>query len=75
MVLSGHLQCWERHLLAVQNQPAPSHPGTRQIANLTDLYYAPRGYLAAATDGGLVLLVLFFQRHIIQGLTQGTMKE
>ncbi len=48
------------------------------IANFTNLYYVPWGDIAAASvvvTIPLVLLVLFFQRHIIEGLTQGAMKE
>jgi multiple sugar transport system permease protein/trehalose/maltose transport system permease protein len=48
------------------------------IANFTNLYYVPWGDIAAASvvvTIPLVLLVLFFQRHIIQGLTQGAVKE
>jgi trehalose/maltose transport system permease protein len=48
------------------------------IANFTDLYYVPWGDIAAASvvvTVPLVLLVLFFQRHIIAGLTQGAVKE
>jgi len=48
------------------------------IANFTNLYYVPWGDIAAASvvvTVPLVLLVLVFQRHIIQGLTQGAVKE
>lgn len=48
------------------------------IANFTNLYYVPWGDLAAASvvvTLPLVLLVLGFQRWIIQGLTQGAVKE
>lgn len=48
------------------------------IANFTNLYYVPWGDIAAASvvvTIPLVVLVLFFQRHIIQGLTQGAVKE
>ena len=48
------------------------------IANFTNLYYVPWGDLAAASvvvTLPLVLLVLAFQRWIIQGLTQGAVKE
>lgn len=48
------------------------------IANFTNLYYVPWGDIAAASvvvTTPLVLLVLFFQRHIIEGLTQGAVKE
>jgi multiple sugar transport system permease protein/trehalose/maltose transport system permease protein len=48
------------------------------IANFQILYYVPWGDLAAASvvvTVPLVALVLFFQRHIIAGLTQGAVKE
>jgi multiple sugar transport system permease protein/trehalose/maltose transport system permease protein len=48
------------------------------IANFSNLYYVPWGDIAAASivvTIPLVLLVLFFQRHIIEGLTQGAVKE
>jgi multiple sugar transport system permease protein len=48
------------------------------IANFQNLYYVPWGDLAAASvvvTLPLVLLVLFFQRRIIAGLTQGAVKE
>ena len=48
------------------------------IANFTNLYYVPWGDIAAASvvvTVPLILLVLVFQRHIIEGLTQGAVKE
>jgi multiple sugar transport system permease protein len=48
------------------------------IANFQSLYYVPWGDLAAASvvvTLPLVVLVLFFQRRIIAGLTQGAVKE
>jgi len=48
------------------------------IANFTNLYYVPWGDVAAASavvTVPLIVLVLFFQRHIIEGLTQGGIKE
>jgi multiple sugar transport system permease protein len=48
------------------------------IANFQNLYYVPWGDIAAASvvvTVPLILLVLFFQRHIIEGLTQGAVKE
>ncbi|RWM31719.1 carbohydrate ABC transporter permease [Mesorhizobium sp.] len=48
------------------------------IANFTNLYYVPWGDIAAASavvTVPLIVLVLFFQRHIIEGLTQGGIKE
>jgi ABC-type glycerol-3-phosphate transport system permease component len=48
------------------------------IANFTNLYYVPWGDVAAASvvvTIPLIGLVLLFQRHIIEGLTQGAVKE
>ncbi|HEY0213355.1 MAG TPA: carbohydrate ABC transporter permease [Paenirhodobacter sp.] len=48
------------------------------IAGFTNLYYVPWGDIAAASvivTAPLILLVLVFQRHIIEGLTQGGIKE
>lgn len=48
------------------------------IANFTNLYYIPWGDIAAASivvTIPLVCLVLVFQRRIIDGLTQGAVKE
>jgi ABC-type glycerol-3-phosphate transport system permease component len=48
------------------------------IANFTSLYYVPWGDISAASvvvTAPLVVLVLLFQRHIIEGLTQGAVKE
>jgi multiple sugar transport system permease protein/trehalose/maltose transport system permease protein len=48
------------------------------IANFQTLYYVPLGDLAAASvvvAVPLVVLVLIFQRYIIEGLTQGAVKE
>nr|WP_245496815.1 carbohydrate ABC transporter permease [Lichenibacterium ramalinae] len=47
------------------------------IANFTDLYYVPWGDIAAASvvvTLPLIALVLVFQRHIVEGLTQGAVK-
>ena len=43
-----------------------------------DVFYVPWGDIAAASvvvTVPLIALVLFFQRHIIEGLTQGAVKE
>ena len=48
------------------------------IANFTNLYFVPWGDIAAASvlvTVPLILLVLFFQKHIVSGLTQGAVKE
>lgn len=47
------------------------------IANFTDLYYVPWGDIAAASvvvTLPLIALVLVFQHHIVEGLTQGAVK-
>lgn len=48
------------------------------IAGFTDVYFIPWGDIAAASvvvTVPLIALVLFFQRHIVSGLTQGAVKE
>lgn len=48
------------------------------IANFTSLYFVPWGDVSAASvvvTVPLIALVLVFQRHIIEGLTQGAVKE
>jgi multiple sugar transport system permease protein len=48
------------------------------IANFQNLYYVPWGDIAAASvvvTVPLIALVLGFQRHIVEGLTQGAIKE
>lgn len=48
------------------------------IANFTNLYYVPWGDIAAASavvTTPLIILVLILQRQIIEGLTQGGIKE
>lgn len=48
------------------------------IANFTSLYFVPWGDISAASvvvTIPLIALVLAFQRHIIEGLTQGAVKE
>ena len=48
------------------------------IANVTDLYDVPWGDVAAASvvvTMPLVPLVLVLQRHLIEGLTPGAVKE
>lgn len=48
------------------------------IANFTSLYFVPWGDISAASvvvTVPLIALVLGFQRHIIEGLTQGAVKE
>jgi multiple sugar transport system permease protein len=48
------------------------------IANFQSLYFVPWGDVAAASvvvTLPLILMILFFQRQIVQGLTQGAVKE
>lgn len=48
------------------------------IANFTNLYYVPWGDIAAASavvTTPLIILVLILQKQIIEGLTQGGIKE
>ena len=77
--LLAFIAAWNEFMFAlaftsnIQHQTIPVG-----IANFTNLYYVPWGDIAAASvvvTIPLVLLVLFFQRHIIQGLTQGAVKE
>ena len=56
---------------------APDHPGRHRQLHRTSTY-VPWGDIAAASivvTVPLIVLVLIFQRHIIDGLTQGAVKE
>lgn len=77
--LLAFIAAWNEFLFALaftsnfQHQTVPVG-----IANFTDLYYVPWGDISAASavvTVPLIVLVLFFQRHIIQGLTLGGLKE
>lgn len=77
--LLAFIAAWNEFMFAlaftsnIQHQTIPVG-----IANFTNLYYVPWGDVAAASvvvTVPLVLLVLVFQRHIIEGLTQGAVKE
>jgi multiple sugar transport system permease protein len=76
--LIGFIAAWNEFMFAlaftsdIHRQTAPVG-----IANFTELYYVPWGDIAAASvviTVPLVLMVLFFQRHIVAGLTQGAVK-
>lgn len=77
--LLAFIAAWNEFLFALaftsnfQHQTVPVG-----IANFTDLYYVPWGDISAASavvTVPLIVLVLIFQRHIIQGLTMGGLKE
>lgn len=77
--LLAFIAAWNEFLFALaftsneQHQTVPVG-----IANFTDIYYVPWGDISAASmvvTLPLIILVLFFQRHIIQGLTMGGLKE
>jgi multiple sugar transport system permease protein len=77
--LLAFIAAWNEFLFALaftsnyQHQTVPVG-----IANFTDIYYVPWGDISAASTVvtlPLIILVLFFQRHIIQGLTMGGLKE
>ena len=77
--LLGFIAAWNEFMFAlaftsnIEHQTIPVG-----IANFTNLYYVPWGDIAAASvvvTVPLILLVLVFQRHIIEGLTQGAVKE
>ena len=77
--LLAFIAAWNEFLFALaftsnfQHQTVPVG-----IANFTDIYYVPWGDISAASvvvTLPLIVLVLIFQRHIIQGLTLGGLKE
>ncbi|MCB8877528.1 carbohydrate ABC transporter permease [Acidisoma silvae] len=77
--LLAFIAAWNEFLFALaftsnyQHQTVPVG-----IANFTDIYYVPWGDISAASAVvtlPLIVLVLIFQRHIIQGLTMGGLKE
>jgi ABC-type glycerol-3-phosphate transport system permease component len=77
--LLAFIAAWNEFMFALAFTSSPEHQTVPVgIANFTDLYYVPWGDIAAASvvvTVPLILLVLFFQRHIIEGLTQGAVKE
>ena len=77
--LLAFIAAWNEFMFALAFTSSPDHQTVPVgIANFTDLYYVPWGDIAAASvvvTVPLILLVLVFQRRIIEGLTQGAVKE
>lgn len=77
--LLAFIAAWNEFMFALAFTSSPDHQTVPVgIANFTNLYYVPWGDIAAASvvvTVPLILLVLFFQRRIIEGLTQGAVKE
>jgi trehalose/maltose transport system permease protein len=76
--LLGFIACWNELLLALSLMTSPSKQTIPVgIANFTGLYSIPWGDIAAASvvvTVPLVVLVLVFQRQIIEGVTAGAVK-
>ena len=76
--LLGFIACWNELLLALSLTTSPSHQTIPVgIANFTGLYSIPWGDIAAASvvvTVPLVVLVLIFQRRIVEGVTAGAVK-
>jgi multiple sugar transport system permease protein len=76
--LLGFIASWNELLLALSLMTSPSRQTIPVgIANFTGLYSIPWGDIAAASvvvTVPLVLLVLIFQRRIIEGVTAGAVK-
>jgi multiple sugar transport system permease protein len=76
--LLGFIACWNELLLALSLMTSPSQQTIPVgIANFTGLYSIPWGDIAAASvvvTVPLVVLVLIFQRQIIEGVTAGAVK-
>jgi len=77
--LLAFIAAWNEFMFALALTSTIAHQTVPVgIADFTNLYYVPWGDIAAASvvvTLPLVLLVLFFQRRIIEGLTQGAVKE
>jgi multiple sugar transport system permease protein len=77
--LLAFIAAWNEFLFALAFTSNINHQTVPVgIANFTSLYYVPWGDIAAAASVvtlPLIALVLIFQRHIIEGLTQGGLKE
>jgi ABC-type glycerol-3-phosphate transport system permease component len=77
--LLAFIAAWNEFMFALAFTSTPDHQTIPVgIANFTNLYYVPWGDIAAASvvvTVPLIALVLVFQRHIIEGLTQGGVKE
>lgn len=77
--LLAFIAAWNEFLFALAFTSSYQHQTVPVgIANFTDIYFVPWGDISAAATVvtlPLIILVLFFQRHIIQGLTMGGLKE
>ena len=76
--LLAFIAAWNEFMFALAFTSSPEHQTVPVgIANFTELYYVPWGDIAAASvvvTVPLILLVMVFQRRIIEGLTQGAVK-
>jgi ABC-type glycerol-3-phosphate transport system permease component len=76
--LLGFIASWNELLLALSLMTSPSRQTIPVgIANFTGLYSVPWGDIAAASvvvTVPLVVLVLIFQRRIVEGVTAGAVK-
>jgi multiple sugar transport system permease protein len=77
--LLAFIAAWNEFMFALAFTSTAQHQTVPVgIANFTNLFYVPWGDIAAASavvTVPLIVLVLIFQRHIIEGLTQGGIKE
>lgn len=77
--LLGFILNWNEFMLALSYTFGPARQTIPVgIAHFTTLYYTPWGDIAAASvvvTVPLVILVLFFQRRIVAGITAGAVKE
>jgi multiple sugar transport system permease protein len=77
-VLLGFIASWNELMLALSFTTSPAHQTVPVgIANFTGLYNIPWGDIAAASvvvTVPLVVLVLIFQRRIVEGVTAGAVK-
>ncbi len=77
--LLAFIAAWNEFMFALAFTSTTAHQTIPVgIANFTSLYFVPWGDISAASvvvTVPLIALVLTFQRHIIDGLTQGAVKE
>lgn len=77
-VLLGFIASWNELLLALSFMTSPTHQTIPVgIANFTGIYSIPWGDIAAASvvvTLPLVILVLIFQKRIVEGVTAGAVK-
>jgi ABC-type glycerol-3-phosphate transport system permease component len=77
-VLLGFIAAWNELLLALSFMTSPAHQTIPVgIANFTGIYSIPWGDIAAASvvvTLPLVILVLIFQKRIVEGVTAGAVK-